>query len=250
MPQRIVRRPYAQRTSIKRKVLYEYESTKSAVKKRFQVVKLAFPVMACAIFGIGLYVALQGEKVNQQVEAQVEALAEQAENPDPNNPPVSEEEPTNIGAYTVPGDHPRYLSIPKYEKNARVLNLGLNAKSEIDTPKNIYDTAWYNGSAKPGHAGTVLISGHVHGPRVPGVFYNLKNLSSGDLVTIERGDGRVIEYNVVDSRTFPHDKVDMGYAFSSPDGDSPSLTLITCIGSVISGTTNYTDRIVVRALQK
>jgi LPXTG-site transpeptidase (sortase) family protein len=246
---RKVDRPYAQRASIKRKVLYEYEATKKAVAKRLLVVKLAFPAMACLVFGVGLHVAVQGQEVNQQVEAQVEVLAQQATDPD--SEPVSEEEPdtATVGAYTVPANLPRYLSIPKYGKKSRVLNLGLKANSEIDTPKNIYDTAWYNGSALPGSAGTSFISGHVHGPSVPGVFYHLKDLVAGDEVMVEMGDGRNFTYSVVDAASYSHDAVDMGFAFSSPGGAS-SLTLITCSGSVISGTTDYTDRHVVRAVLK
>ena len=108
--------------------------------------------------------------------------------------------PTEIKEYIVAADRPRYLSIEKIGVNkARVLPMGVNAKGELDTPVNIYDVGWYEASGKPGQGGTAIIDGHNGGPHVLGVFKNTPTLVNGDIITIERGDGVVFRYKVVEN---------------------------------------------------
>jgi LPXTG-site transpeptidase (sortase) family protein len=119
------------------------------------------------------------------------------------------------------------------------------ANGEITTPDNIYDTGWYEDSAKPGQNGAMFIFGHVSNWTANGVFYNLGKLKKGDQVTITRGDNRQFTYRFVSSVTYPHDKVDMHAVLSPIDPSTPGLNLMTCSGHIIKGTSEFDKRLVI-----
>lgn len=153
--------------------------------------------------------------------------------------------------YTVPNSHPRYISIEKLGiKNARIRSLGLKPNNELDTPNNIFDVGWYNASGLPGEGKTMLMDAHNGGPHVEGVFKHLDRLVNGDLIVIERGDGAIFHYEVVENKAVPiadgaADKY-MITALATPEAGKESITLITCIGAWLG--TTYADRQFVRAV--
>ena len=164
--------------------------------------------------------------------------------------PVTEEQ---VVEYTVPADHPRYLSIPKLGiKNARVLNMGLKDNGELSTPYGIFDVGWYNASGTPGSGRTLLIDGHNGGPNVVGVFKYINTLDVGDLIEIERGDGAKFQYAVVENNEIPLDESDeyMNTAMTSAQPGKEGLTLITCIGEWSQVRQTYLSRQFVRAVIK
>lgn len=164
-----------------------------------------------------------------------------------------EEEPTEqeIYEYIVAPDRPRYLTVPKLGINkTRVLPMGVNAKGELDTPRNIFDVGWYEASGKPGQGGTMIIDGHNGGPHVLGVFKNLPNLVNGDIITVERGDGIVYNYAVVESNSVLLSEADayMVMAARSPEPGKESVTLISCTGEWSQQQGTYLSRQFVRAV--
>ncbi len=156
--------------------------------------------------------------------------------------------PDALTNYKVAANMPRIISIPSINVNARVLNVGLTKAGAVGTPSNVFDTAWYNGSSLPGNAGAALIDGHVSGWSTAGVFKNLKNISVGSIITIERGDGQKLNFAVVRTAVYPADSVDMASVLSSAVAGRPGLNLITCNGSVIHGTNEFSERFVVYAV--
>lgn len=209
--------------------------------------------MAITLFMFGTAVAALGLKTNKHVEAQVTQVAKTVSTQNAStaaDTPPDEQKPTakSYSVYQVPADHPRYISIPKLRVDARVLALGTKSDDELMTPSNIYDTGWYQGSAKPGDkSGAILIDGHVHGITSPGVFMNLKKLSAGDLITIERGDGVKQTFQVVKTQSYDKDTVDMQAAMKSADPSKLGLNLITCTGTVKGN--EYQQRLIVFAVQ-
>ena len=164
-----------------------------------------------------------------------------------------EEKPTEsqVAEYVVAADRPRYLSIEKIGINkARVLPMGLNSKGELDTPINIFDVGWYEGSSKPGQGGTSIIDGHNGGPHVLGVFKNTPTLVNGDIITIERGDGVVFRYKVVENKEIPLSEADayMRVAAESPESGKESVTLISCTGEWSQQQRTYLSRQFTRAI--
>lgn len=160
-------------------------------------------------------------------------------------PSVIEPTEAQVDGYTVNPKYPRYLTIDKYNVKARILPLGVTKDNQLDSPNNVHDVGWYSVSSKPGQNGAMLMDGHVSSWDTPGVFYNLKNLVTKDIVQIERGDGTLFTYEVVATETYPVDRVDMSKAQRPIDPLRPGLNLITCGGEVIKGTNKFTHRTIV-----
>jgi LPXTG-site transpeptidase (sortase) family protein len=151
-----------------------------------------------------------------------------------------------IDNYQVAADLPKYISIPAAQiTKARIVQLGLTKNNVIAAPSNIYDTGWYNTSAKPGQPGAMFIYGHVSSWTANGVFYDLKKLRRGDKITITRGDNKQFTYQVASSKVYSYDKVDMAQVLAPANPDQPGLNLMTCTGQIIKGTSEFTERLVV-----
>ncbi len=167
---------------------------------------------------------------------------------------LEEKVPTEeeVKEYTVAADRPRYLSIEKLGiSNARVLAMGVNAKGALNTPANIFDVGWYNASGKPGQGRVMIIDGHNGGPHMYGVFKKLPDLVAGDIVKIERGDGAIFEYSVVENTTVSIDEADkyMNTLAKKPAiSDKEGLTLISCTGEWSQKQKTYLSRQFVRAV--
>lgn len=213
--------------------------TKWAVWSALGVLFLGF-LIRVATFEANYY----GEK-----EGSERAVAERANEEEE----LIEVEPTEdeIRQYTVTPDRPRYLTIEKLGINkARILPMGVNDKGELDTPNNIFDVGWYEASGKPGLGGTMIIDGHNGGPHVLGVFKSLPSLAEGDVITVERGDGVIYNYKVVESTTVALSESDeyMATAARSPERGKESVTLISCTGEWSQQQGTYLSRQFVRAV--
>ena len=128
--------------------------------------------------------------------------------------------------------------------------MGINVSGELDTPRNIFDVGWYEGSGKPGQGGTLMIDGHNGGPHIHGVFKNLPDLVAGDIIKVERGDGAIFNYKVVENKTVPLEDSDayMSAAARSPEPGTESVTLITCTGEWSQSQGTYLSRQFTRAI--
>ena len=166
---------------------------------------------------------------------------------------LDEEAPTEqeVVEYNVAPDRPRYLSISKLGiNNARILPMSVNQSGELDTPRNIFDVGWYELSGKPGQGGTLVIDGHNGGPHVHGVFKKLPSLEIGDIIKVERGDGAVFEYSVVENKEISLTDSDayMSTAAKSPEPGVESVTLISCTGEWSQSQQTYLSRQFTRAI--
>ena len=151
-----------------------------------------------------------------------------------------------IAAYTVAPTLPKYISIPSIGiGTTRIIQLGLLSNGQIATPDNIYDTGWFNQSAQPGQYGAMFIYGHVSSWTADGIFYNLKKLKPGSDVTIIRGDNTFYIYRVVTTKIYPYNNVPMSSVLAPIQSGTPGLNLMTCTGSVIKGTSEFNERLVV-----
>ena len=165
---------------------------------------------------------------------------------------LDETEPTEkeVAEYNVAPDRPRYLTVEKLGiKNSRILPMNVNTSGELDTPRNIFDVGWYTASGKPGQGGTMVIDGHNGGPHVHGVFKNLPDLAVGDIIKVERGDGAIFNYKVVENKTVPLADSDayMSAASRSPEPGKESVTLISCTGEWSQAQQTYLSRQFTRA---
>lgn len=208
-----------------------------------RIPNLVFVIMAIVLFIFGTGVALQSFLLNRKfTNGHVVAQSNNG------TPDTDESKPSqkDMASYSVAPDKPRYLRIAKLDVFARVRQLGVNEKNQLKSPYNINDAGWYKDSAVPGSGvGASIIDGHVSGPTQPGVFYNLTHIAIGDEITIERGDGKILTYRVIESKSYPADKLDMSKLLEPKNPAKPGLNLITCTGKINPGTDDYQDRLVV-----
>lgn len=175
-------------------------------------------------------------------------IEETAHAPEVDETEITEEQ---VVEYTVAYDRPRYLTIEKLGiKNARILAVGLTTNGELGTPNNIFDAGWYDASGKPGQGGTLLLDGHNGGPTKIGIFKYLPSLDKGDKIIVERGDGTIFNYEVVENTTVSLDEADgyMAVALRTPIAGKESLSIITCTGEWSQERSTYLSRQFTRAI--
>jgi sortase (surface protein transpeptidase) len=217
--------------------------------------QVVMTTMAIFIFAFGLLVSLQTIQTNHNAAAQVSALSKQVDkqaagnNQNSSMPSTTKPSAHAISSYVVAPDLARYLKIPKLGVNARVMQTGVTKTGALGTPSNVYDTAWYTGSAKPGQPGATLIDGHVSSWTTHGVFYGIKTLIGGDMIQVVRGDGTVLNYQVVRTQVYDANSVDMQAAVTPVTAGKSGLNLITCTGQVEKGTSEFNERVIVFAQQ-
>lgn len=165
-------------------------------------------------------------------------------------PKTSRPSNNDIDNYKVAADLPRIITVSKLNIKARILGVGVDKQNRIASPTNVYDVGWFNQSSKPGRPGVMVMDGHVSSESTPGVFYNLKDLSSGDKISVEQGNGNLLNFLVKESVTYDHDKVDMLKVLRPITPNKHGLNLITCSGKVIKGTNEFDKRVVVYAVQQ
>lgn len=244
----------------------EIVSEHSTVDQSFLVKAIRsfrFQMLLAAASGLVLVVGLTASwqtiltnraasKVVTNISASNKGLTTSAGTATNSNTEISSTQPTNraFDSYVVASDLARYIKIPKISVYARVLQVGIDNSGAIATPNNSNDTAWYNGSAKPGQTGATLIDGHVTNWTSNGVFHDLKKLTTGDEIQLVLGNGTVLNYEVISEKSYPDNNVDMNAALSPATVGKSGLNLITCTGKVKPGTSQYTDRLVIFASLK
>jgi sortase (surface protein transpeptidase) len=138
---------------------------------------------------------------------------------------------------------PLRLVIPAIGVSTSVGKLGLQPDGEVMVPTTIHTVGWYIDGPSPGQEGSAVILGHVDSYKGVGVFFNLKSLKAGDLITVTSSDAvvtrfsvtRVVEYS---KSAFPDQLV------YGPHG-TRSLQLVTCGGIFDHATGHYESNIVV-----
>lgn len=154
-----------------------------------------------------------------------------------------------LDSYTVASDKPRAIFINSLRIAGRVLPVGLK-DGAVDSPKNIYDAGWYTGSAIPGQNGAALIDGHApESGKNYGLFAKLHNLKTGDIISIEMGDGSKIDYTVSYTETTPVDATDMKKVLKPADNSRQGLNIITCSGKWMPDRKTLDHRLVVYAIR-
>ncbi|MFP5022739.1 class F sortase [Pseudonocardia phyllosphaerae] len=126
-----------------------------------------------------------------------------------------------------------------------MLPLGLDGHGALAVPPDGAATGWYTGGPAPGARGPAVLTAHVDWNHEPGPFFRLHRLAPGDLVTVDRADGRTATFEVQAVRRYPKTRFPTRQVY----GDLPGagLRLVTCGGSFDRGARSYRDNVVVYA---
>ena len=231
-------------------------STKIAFSFKFNRARTMMIVRYVAIaivLGASAYLAWDTYNTNRGVQSSFESPA-QAMSIAGVNPATADQTAVSNNdrqAYTVAADLPRIINIPAINVTARVRTVGVNSRGDIDTPKNLNDTAWYDGSSKPNQEGQVFIDGHTSFSRnIAAAFNDLNKVHDGDQIFIETGNGAKFRYRVTGVETVDANKVDMGKVLNTQDGAHKGLTLMTCTGTFNYRTQTADKRLIVYAVQE
>lgn len=242
--------PRQSRSNVLKRHAVKTASKKYRPKHRRPLMPTLLSALAIALFAVGLLAVFSSVRTDRLVKAQVGQLAAKSDDDDgiSDGLPSEDDPPMNIDSYSVAADLPKFLAIEKLDVNARVRRLGVGTNNVLKAPSNIFDVGWYDGSAKPGENGTVVMDGHVSGPTKHGVFYSIGSLKPNDKISVERGDGKVFTYSVTGSQIYDNDKVDMAKVMTSSVSGKPALNLITCAGRFNVRTNQFEQRVVVFAV--
>lgn len=140
---------------------------------------------------------------------------------------------------------PTSVSIPAIGVTSTLQLLHLNSAGALVPPSDFVHAGWYTGGPVPGDPGPAVVAGHVDSFRGPAIFFRLKELTSGDVVSIARSDGSTVRFAVTGVHRYPKNKFPTATVYGPvPD---PELRLITCGGSFNRAKRSYRDNIVVSA---
>lgn len=227
----------------KRKKKSAYDSRKS--RKSLVLILTAF-----TFFVTGTVASYLGWQAQNKAKIQSQVLAKSSESARAAGLSEDSVSQAVVGDYAVGPDLPRVVKIPRLQVEARVKRVGINTSGELETPSNVHDVGWYDGSVKPGREGTTFLNGHVQGSTKPGVFSRLNILKEGDSIQIERGDGKLINYKVVGIESVEPSKVDMEKILADRMPGKDGLTLMTSSSRYDVRTNQYEPRIVVYAIME
>ena len=137
------------------------------------------------------------------------------------------------------------VQIPAIGVDAAVELLDRDATGVLLPPDKWADAGWYRSGVVPGGTGPAVIAGHLDTTLREAVFAHLKQLVTGDRITVTLSDGSQSMFAVdsaidVEKKTFPTQQV---YG-PTPDAQ---LRLITCNGPYDDAAHSYANNYVVFA---
>jgi sortase (surface protein transpeptidase) len=130
-------------------------------------------------------------------------------------------------------------------RESSLVLLTLQPSGELQVPADFDRVGWFAGGPVPGSPGPAVLAGHVDSRSGPAVFYRLKELRSGDEVTVWRSDGLVVRFTVDSVHRYPKNAFPTDTVYGPTPG--VALRLITCGGSFDAARRSYRDNIVVYA---
>ncbi len=142
---------------------------------------------------------------------------------------------------------PAQITVEKAGIDAQVETLEI-VNGVMQNPTGPWVVAWYRQTATLGEVGNVVLAGHVDYWNVgPSVFFNLRDLAAGDIITLVGEDGRSYDYAMEWSEVFDLEALTSGglQEVVGPT-DTPSVTMFTCGGEFDYVNGEYLSRMVVR----
>jgi LPXTG-site transpeptidase (sortase) family protein len=140
---------------------------------------------------------------------------------------------------------PGRLIIHSIGVNAQVLGVGVDKDGNMGVTNESYDVGWYKLGTVPGEPGDAVIDGHLDWYDTSrAVFYNLRSVSNGDDIEVQRLDGVTKHFRVTSVKSVAYNASVPGLFANS---GTPRLTLITCGGPWSQKLGQYLQRVIVDA---
>lgn len=131
-------------------------------------------------------------------------------------------------ANTLPRSEPVRVRISRLGIDGPTVVIGLQADGTLGIPYRASDIGWYDKAPTPGELGPAILVGHVEWRGSRGVFWRLREVVPGDIVEVNRADGKTIKFKVDSVRQFPQDSFPTQEVYGNID--YAGVRLITCSG--------------------
>lgn len=139
---------------------------------------------------------------------------------------------------------PYKIKIPSISIDTFVERVGVASDGSMDTPKNIWNTAWFgNGGYKPGERGNAVIAGHLDAPGTKAIFWDLDKIKPGAQIYLSDTGGRELTFEVTSLKDYLVAEAPLAQIFGP--STEPHLNLITCSGVFSRASHLYNKRLVV-----
>ncbi len=140
---------------------------------------------------------------------------------------------------------PVRVRVPAIGVDSPLAHLGVDAAGALELPVDPDAAGWFTGGPAPGDVGPAVIAGHVDTASRPAVFSRLGELTPGDEVLVDRGDGTTGRFTVTGVDRYPKSEFPTDAVY----GPTPwaELRLVSCGGDFDRSLGSYTDNVVVTA---
>ncbi len=168
--------------------------------------------------------------------------------------PTSPASPSPDPFVDLPGPRPlpktatagvRRVVIPAIGVDSALEKLSVDADEVLQPPVDPDLAGWFAAGPVPGDPGPAVIAGHVDAAHAPAVFYDLRELERGDVVSVSRNDGRTVRFRVDAVEQYAKDDFPTDAVYGPTP--TPSLRLVTCGGTFDHARHHYRDNVVAYA---
>ncbi|MGH7237529.1 MAG: class F sortase, partial [Candidatus Saccharimonadales bacterium] len=148
---------------------------------------------------------------------------------------------------SLPRSLPTHIAIPSVNIDADIISVGQNSSGGIQMPPILaaHTAGWYEYSPTPGQIGPSVIVGHVDNYQTISVFWRLRYVKPGDIITVNRADGSAVKFKVTALKQFSQANFPTQQVYGNIN--YPGLRLITCGGIFDHQTGEYDQNTVVYA---
>jgi sortase (surface protein transpeptidase) len=140
---------------------------------------------------------------------------------------------------------PVRVEIPRIGVASALDRLGRAPDGTVQEPTRWAVAGWYTPGTRPGDPGSAVILGHVDSKRGPAVFFRLRELRRGDMVTIRRADGSSVRFVVERTEQYLKDRFPTDEVYYPTL--TPALRLVTCGGEFDATVGRYRSNVIVFA---
>ncbi|WCK56344.1 class F sortase [Aneurinibacillus sp. Ricciae_BoGa-3] len=141
------------------------------------------------------------------------------------------------------GIMPSRLQIPAIHLDTRVEPVGILSNGQMGVPASFSTVGILSPWTLAGEHGNAVIAGHLDHFTGPAVFYNLRNLKSGDKVIVSNEAGNKLIFTVKEVKAYKVHEAPLEKIFGK--SDKSQLNLITCAGKYNKKTKEHAKRLVV-----
>ena len=145
----------------------------------------------------------------------------------------------------VPGGWPVALEVSRMGITAHIEDIALQLPSNAHAPFEWNDVAWNWLGPRPGEHGHATIFGHLDSYCCPAIFWHLRDLVPGDIVTVVYAHNKTVSFRVMWQKEYLNGDIPYNWMYTTHG--QRGLVLATCDGDFHTDGTGYDHKLVVYA---